>query len=294
MGGCLAGSRVENTLDENDQDQGYIQLTGEEKVSNPAEDIVLQRETKEEKHSGEKIENAKSIVSQPIVKDGKWEENKEVPENAVRRRLEEVPENVVRRQLEEKLSIAPSSNPENPFQTKEGEHKELESVVGRQLKEEVRIAPSSHEENALPTRVSLKPFTLNKRTNCKVVIVYSTYGITSHEEQSIRRSINFFEVRKFPLEYVDAAIVSCQDRRAIYEKVSGLKCWWAPKFPQIFIRLEDETAVYVGDWDRIQELLDSDGLNRVFIKQNKIPTFSAVFGHFLDTNYVKSDVFPNS
>jgi len=283
MGGCVGGSRVETTLDENDQDQDYIQLTGEVKVSNPEGDSVLHRKTEEEKHSGEEIENTKSMLSETIVTDEKEEDNKEVPEN------------FVSRHVEEKSSIAPSSNPESAFQTKDEEHKEiLESVAGRHLKEEVRITPSSYVENVFQTKASLKPFILNKRTNCKVVIVYSTYGITSHEEQSIRRSINFFEVRKFPLEYVDAAIVSCQDRRAIYEKVSGLKCWWAPKFPQIFIRLEDETAVYVGDWDRIQELLDSDGLNRVFVKQNKIPTFSAVFGHFLDTNYVKSDVFPNS
>lgn len=283
MGGCVAGSRVENILDENFQDEGYIQLTPGEKVSNPEGDIVLHRETQEEKQSGGELENARSMVSELLVKDGKEKEHKEVPENSVSRHLEE------------KVRIAPSSHSENVFQTKEGEHKEIaESVGGQHLEEEVKIAPSSNVGNVFQTQVSLKPFILNKRKNCKVVIVYSTYGITPHEEQSIRRSINFFEVRKFPIEYVDAAILCCQDRRAIYEKVSGLKCWWAPKFPQIFIRLNDKRAVYVGDWDRIQELLDSDGLNRAFIKQNKIPTFSAVFGHFLDNTNVKSHVLPNS
>jgi len=178
---------------------------------------------------------------------------------------------------------------------KEREHKEVrEKVVRRHLEEEVRFAPTYNLENAFQTKVTFKPLVLNKQTKCKVVILYSTYGITSHEEQAIRRTIWFFEARKFPLEYVDAALKDkkLQDRRAVFEKVSGLKCWWAPKFPQIFIRLEDESVVYVGDWDRVQELLDCDALNRAFVTQNNIPTFSAVFGDFIDITDVKRTTFP--
>jgi len=135
---------------------------------------------------------------------------------------------------------------------------------------------------AVQTKGMLRPMILKKQTKSKVVIVYSTYGITSHEERAIRRAINFFESREFPLEYIDAALKSCQNRRVVFEKVSGLKCWWAPKFPQIFIQLEDKSVVYIGDWDRIQELLECDAMNQEFVSQNNLPTFSAVFKDFID------------
>eukprot|EP00497_Spongosphaera_streptacantha_P001153 TRINITY_DN1781_c0_g2_i1.p1 TRINITY_DN1781_c0_g2~~TRINITY_DN1781_c0_g2_i1.p1 ORF type:complete len:127 (+),score=34.95 TRINITY_DN1781_c0_g2_i1:94-474(+) len=67
-----------------------------------------------------------------------------------------------------------------------------------------------------------------------------------------------------------------------------MKTWWAPKFPQIFIRHEDESITYVGDWDDIQELLDCEGLNNAFVKQNHIPTFTSVFGDFISINDAKS------
>jgi len=87
---------------------------------------------------------------------------------------------------------------------------------------------------------------------------------------------------------IDGAIYPCQDRREVVEKVSGMRCYWAPKFPQIFIKQEDEQLVFVGDWDRVQELLDCEGLNESFVRQNHIPTFSGVFGDFIDKNDVKT------
>jgi len=209
------------------------------------EQIVLERDTQEEKYTRGEFEIAKTTVTEKVLENGKEKSHKEVREKVVRRHLEE----------------------------------------------EVRIPSTYNIENAFQTKVTLKPLVRIKQTKCKVVILYSTYGITSHEQQAIRRTIYFFEARKFPLEYVDAALICCQDRRAVFEKVSGLKCWWAPKFPQIFIRLEDDNVVYVGDWDRVQELLDCDGLNRAFVKQNNIPTFSVVFGDFIDTSDVKPGAF---
>jgi len=170
---------------------------------------------------------------------------------------------------------------------KEMEYREIhENLIRRHTEEEMKMAPTYNLEHAFQNKAMMKPLVL-KDTECKVIIVYSTYAITVHEEVSTRRTINFFEARHFPIEYVDAALRCCQDRRAVLEKVSGLKTWWAPKFPQIFIRLEDESVVYVGDWDRVQELLDCEGLSRAFVKQNKIPTFSSVFGNFININDTK-------
>jgi len=154
-------------------------------------------------------------------------------------------------------------------------------------KEAGKTAPIVNLMPAFHTKGILRPMILNKHTKRKVVILYSTYGITSQEERAIRRAINFFETREFPLEYIDAALMCCQNRRVVFEKVSGLKCWWAPKFPQIFIQLEDKSAVYIGDWDRVQELLDCDAMNQEFVSQNNLPTFSAVFKDFIDVKDVK-------
>jgi len=150
----------------------------EEKERTP-EQIVLERDTQEEKYTRGEFEIAKTTVTEKVLENGKEKSHKEVREKVVRRHLEE----------------------------------------------EVRIPSTYNIENAFQTKVTLKPLVRIKQTKCKVVILYSTYGITSHEQQAIRRTIYFFEARKFPLEYVDAALICCQDRRAVFEKVSGLKCW---------------------------------------------------------------------
>lgn len=171
---------------------------------------------------------------------------------------------------------------------KEREDTEVyDKLIGKRTEQEFHMTFNSYNiENAHQQRFQLKKIKM-RPTECKVIIVYSTYAVTSHEEQAIRRTMFFFEARKFPLEYVDAALMECQERRAVFEKISGLKCWWAPKFPQIFVRLEDDQVLYIGDWDRIQELLDCDGLNTAFVRQNNIATFSGVFGDFIDSNYSK-------
>lgn len=169
---------------------------------------------------------------------------------------------------------------------KEREDTEVyDKLIGKRTEQEFKMTFNTYNiENARQRPFQLKKIKM-RPTECKVIILYSTYGVTSHEEQAIRRAMFFFEARKFPLEYVDAALVECQDRRAVFEKISGLKCWWAPKFPQIFVRLEDDQVIYIGDWDRVQELLDCDGLNKAFVRQNNIATFSGVFGDFIDSNF---------
>merc|ERR1712083_1090181 len=121
-----------------------------------------------------------------------------------------------------------------------------------------------------------------RETPARVVVMYSTYGITSHEEQACRRAIYYFSSHGFPCEWIDGAIIPCQDRREAVEKISGMKIWWAPKFPQIFIKNEDGSMFYVGDWEDVQELMDCDTLNAPFVRTNHIPTFRTVFGVFFE------------
>jgi len=72
---------------------------------------------------------------------------------------------------------------------------------------------------------------------------------------------------------VDAADPVNHDLRTELFTMSGLR----GKFPQVFLSDKATSTVFVGDFDKIQELIENNNLPEDVLKSNKIQSFHGVF-----------------
>ena len=98
-------------------------------------------------------------------------------------------------------------------------------------------------------------------------------------EISQRKAKDILEGKGLTVEWVDGTLAENKERRSALFKLSGK----GATYPQFFIQMaQDEEAVFVGDYEEFEGLVECDGLDPQLLASNPdIPTFSKVFASLL-------------
>jgi len=107
-----------------------------------------------------------------------------------------------------------------------------------------------------------------------VVLLLSSTTTDSAQEIGQRRVTDALISKKVVYSTVDGSLPEEKERRDQLFSVSSLR----GKYPQVFIEKEGGELVFVGQWDKIQELLECDDIpSEVLAANPTISTFTNVF-----------------
>jgi len=107
-----------------------------------------------------------------------------------------------------------------------------------------------------------------------IVLLVSSTTTDSAQEIGQRRLTDMLLSKKLKVETIDGSLPENKDKRDELFGISSLR----GKYPQIFIQGADGTKKFVGQWEKVQELVECDDLPADVLAANPtIETFSKTF-----------------
>lgn len=109
----------------------------------------------------------------------------------------------------------------------------------------------------------------------EAILLISSSTTTTTQELSQRRAADLLTAKKCRHSTLDGALPESKELRDVLFGVSSLR----GKYPQLFIKNEDGSYVFVGDWERMEALAETDDLDAAVLEANpSIETFSKIMG----------------
>ena len=108
-----------------------------------------------------------------------------------------------------------------------------------------------------------------------VLILITSTPSTLEQENTQRKIIDWMKAFHIDHKTIDGADQVNKELRNELFDISKLK----GKYPQVFLTNKTDSTVYVGDYEKIQSLIEDNNLPADVLAKNNLPTFNSVFAN---------------